>query len=83
MHPCAQVEMSPPHHGHAEFVVLRARFEAALARAWQIGDKCQVSAPARRGASPCMHVLLSSSAFFSPLLHLDDDCEVELCSTCI
>lgn len=37
-----QAEMPPPHHGSPEFVVLRARFEAALQRDWQTGDSCQV-----------------------------------------
>jgi hypothetical protein len=39
-----EVEMPPPHHGQAEFIVLRSRFEAAIQRSWQIGDKCQVLA---------------------------------------
>ena len=37
-----EIEMPPPHHGQAEFVVLRTRFEAALRRSWQPEDKCQV-----------------------------------------
>lgn len=37
-----EIEMPPPHHGQAEFVVLRMRFEAALRRSWQPEDKCQV-----------------------------------------
>ncbi len=38
-----EVEMPPPHHGQAEFVVLRSRFEAAMQRGWRSEDKCQVS----------------------------------------
>lgn len=37
-----EVEMPPPHHGQAEFVVLRSRFEASVARGWAGEDKCQV-----------------------------------------
>ena len=37
-----EVEMPPPHHGQAEFVMLRARFEAAMARAWHSEDACKV-----------------------------------------
>ena len=36
------LEMPPPHHGQAEFVVLRSRFEAAMQRSWRSEDKCQV-----------------------------------------
>ena len=45
-----EVEMPPPHHGQAEFVVLRSRFEAAVQRGWCSEDKCQVSMQ----PSPCM-----------------------------
>jgi len=37
-----EVEMPPPHHGQAEFVALRSRFEAAMQRGWRSEDKCQV-----------------------------------------
>lgn len=37
-----EVEMPPPHHGQAEFVMLRSRFEAAMARGWQSEDACKV-----------------------------------------
>lgn len=36
------VEMPPPHHGQAEFIVLRSRFDAAVQRDWHVNDKCQV-----------------------------------------
>lgn len=37
-----EVEMPPPHHGQAEFIVLRSHFDAAVQREWRSGDKCQV-----------------------------------------
>lgn len=37
-----EVAMPPPHHGQAEFVMLRSRFEAAMARGWQSEDACKV-----------------------------------------
>ncbi len=37
-----EVELPPPDSGHAEFVVLRSRFDAALRRGWAAGDSCQV-----------------------------------------
>ena len=37
-----EVEMPPPHHGQAEFVMLRSRFEAAMARGWHSEDACKV-----------------------------------------
>ena len=37
------VEMPPPHHGQAEFIVLRSRFDAAVQRDWRVSDKCQVA----------------------------------------
>ena len=43
-----EVEMPPPHHGQAEFVMLRARFEAAVARAWRSEDACKVRHAALR-----------------------------------
>lgn len=55
-----EVEMPPPHHGQAEFVVLRSRFEAAMQRGWRSEDKCQVSLR----PSPCMahfsHLLITT-----------------------
>ena len=38
-----EVEMPPPHHGQAEFIVLRSRFDASVQRDWHVGDKCQVT----------------------------------------
>lgn len=43
-----EVEMPPPHHGQAEFVMLRSRFEAAMARGWQSEDACKVRHTALR-----------------------------------
>ena len=37
-----EVEVPPPHCGHPEFVILRARFDAANARCWRVGDACKV-----------------------------------------
>ncbi|KAK9829398.1 hypothetical protein WJX72_005590 [[Myrmecia] bisecta] len=36
------VDLPPPSFGAAEFVVLRARFDAAIERCWKAGDRCQV-----------------------------------------
>lgn len=36
------VEVPPPAAGHAEFVVLRARYDAGVRRCWEVGDQCQV-----------------------------------------
>ncbi len=36
------VLLPPPSLGHADFVVPRGRFEAAVRRMWQPGDTCQV-----------------------------------------
>jgi hypothetical protein len=37
-----QVVLPPPSAGHAEFVILRSRFEASLQHTWQPGDRVQV-----------------------------------------
>ena len=37
-----EVELPAPRNGQAEFVVLRARFEASLRAAWRPGDRCQL-----------------------------------------
>lgn len=36
------MEVPPPSAGHAEFVVLRARYDTAVRRCWEVGDQCQV-----------------------------------------
>ncbi len=40
-----ELEMPPPHHGQAEFIVLRSRFDVSVQRDWQELDKCQVPRP--------------------------------------
>lgn len=37
-----EAELPPPTCGHAEFVVPRHRFDAAIQRCWSVGDRCQV-----------------------------------------
>ena len=43
-----EVEIPAPDAGHPDFVVLRARFEAAAQRGWQVGDRCEVSSDSNR-----------------------------------
>ena len=52
-----EVEMPPPHHGQAEFVVLRSRFESAMQRGWRSEDKCQVSLCPSARMAHCSHLL--------------------------
>jgi len=40
-----EVELPSPRNGQAEFVVLRARFEAALRQEWRVGDRCKARRP--------------------------------------
>lgn len=48
---CFSVEVPPPVAGHAEFVVHRSRFEAAVvSKCWAVGEQCQ----ARRGLRCCL-----------------------------
>ena len=39
-----EVELPPPYCGHAEFVVLRGRFDSSLRRPWAVQDACKVRA---------------------------------------
>ena len=41
----------PPHAGHADFVTLRSRFDAALARTWAPGEPCKVRSTALEAAA--------------------------------
>ncbi len=45
-----EVELPSPRNGQAEFVVLRARFEAALRQEWRVRDRCKARRPPRPGA---------------------------------
>jgi flagellar biosynthesis GTPase FlhF len=47
-----QVVLPPTSSGHAEFVILQSRFEAALQRTWQAGDRVQVRVAALCGCLP-------------------------------
>ena len=38
----SQVDIPHPHAGHADFVVLRARFDQSLATFWSCGQPCRV-----------------------------------------
>jgi hypothetical protein len=44
------VVLPPPSSGHAEFVILRSRFEASLQTTWQPGDRVQVCISKGNGA---------------------------------
>ncbi|KAK9915369.1 hypothetical protein WJX75_008121 [Coccomyxa subellipsoidea] len=64
-----EVEMPPPHHGQAEFIVLRSRFDASVQRDWHVGDKCQVYYPDEepgRGQWWAGQVVVDQQSFLEP-----------------
>ena len=56
------VEVPPTHCGHAEFVVLRSRFEESVRRSWGVRNHCQAFFPVCTGI---YHLILGCASLCS------------------